>query len=248
VAFSIRALPASLLALQLALHASAPGAGALEKATSRLPNAGRDEGWRAATTCSISYYNVCTGWVWTWSGWSPGDRVGVVFDTCCPGGRFLQSTGLYASVGAPSGYGFTGTIAVHDADAAGCPGGALSASQPFLPAAGWNAFGWNVTVPSRFAVVATHGPGAQNPAAYPSDHPEAGPTGPAACGTCYPTGRAAHSFYYGTIASPLCPGVAVEDGLCAAELLADAITSCSVTSAGGSLSADSWARVKSLYR
>lgn len=232
----------------LALHAAAPTASSLEKVASRFEDPGRDDGWRAGATCTIAYYNVCTGWVWTWSGWSPGDRLGVAFDACCPGGGFLESGGFYASVGAPSGYGFTGTIAVHAADAAGCPGAMLTASQPFLPAPGWNSFVWNIAVPPLFAIVATHGPGALHPAAYPSDHPAAGPTGPPACGTCYPTGRVGRSFYYGTSSSPLCPGVGLDDGLCAAELLMDARMSCTVTSAGGSLVSGSWAQIKSLYR
>ncbi len=30
--------------------------------------------------CSITYYNLCSGWLWIFSGWVPGDMAGVVFD------------------------------------------------------------------------------------------------------------------------------------------------------------------------
>ena len=30
--------------------------------------------------CSISYYNLCSGWLWIFSGWAYGDMAGVVFD------------------------------------------------------------------------------------------------------------------------------------------------------------------------
>jgi hypothetical protein len=49
---------------------------ALEKTAVRHADIER-ENWGAATTCTVAYYNFCTGWLWVWSGWSPNDVVGV---------------------------------------------------------------------------------------------------------------------------------------------------------------------------
>ena len=44
-------------------------ADALEKRPARAPD--RDA-WTESSTVTIGYYNICTGWVWVWSGWSAG--------------------------------------------------------------------------------------------------------------------------------------------------------------------------------
>jgi hypothetical protein len=215
---------------------------ALEKTAARITDDSRD-GWAAGTTCSVAYYNTCTGWVWIWSGWSPNDRVGVNFDTCGDNCT-LESNWWYVWTAAPSGYGFTGTIDVFAADGSGCPSGAPLASQVFLPVSAWNLFSWgSLSVPNSFVVAGTFGPGLANPTAFASDHPAAGPTGPAACGLCYPTTRVNHSYYYGTSGSPLCPGSALNDGICDAQLFLDAQLTCTVA-----VEQESWGSVKNLYR
>ena len=30
--------------------------------------------------CSIVYYNICSGWIWIYSGWALGDEPGIAFD------------------------------------------------------------------------------------------------------------------------------------------------------------------------
>jgi hypothetical protein len=160
----------------------------------------------------------------------------------------LQST-HFVCTSAPSGYGFTGTIAVHNVDANKCPTGAPIASQPYLPSYATFPFqtvNWGfVYVPNQFAVVArfSASKGFPNPAALGTDHPAAGPTGPAACGTCYPSNRPIHTFGYGNVANPLCPGTVFTDGFCNAELLwdFDLITYLSVDPS-------SWGSIKALYR
>jgi hypothetical protein len=206
---------------------------ALEKRATSFDGDGSDE-WNAGATCRVSYYNICTGWVWCWSGFGDGGRLGLVVDSCCGAGEqsaLLQSV-HFVCTPAPSGYGFTGTIAVHNVDANDCPVGAPIASQPFLPAIGpgFNTVAWPaVPVPNQFVLVVTMRDGVGgviNPAGMGTDHPAAGPTGPAACGTCYPSTRPNHSFAYGTAATPACPGSTFNDGICNAQLFWDVDLTC----------------------
>ena len=230
------------LVLAASLVFPTPGV-ALEKITARVTDDTRPDEWNAGTTCSVRYYNRCTGWVWIWSGWDPHDRIGVCFDNCCaPNGGIVASSWTYVWTAVECGWGFTGTIAVSNADANGCPGTPL-ASQTFCPISGWNQHVWNVNAGSKFVVSVTHGSASGSPLAYPSDHPAAGPTGPAACGFCYPTTRANHSYYYGTSDSPLCPGSSLNDGTCAAQWMWYALVSCTV-----SVEESSFGAIKNLYR
>jgi hypothetical protein len=217
---------------------------ALEKTAARFNDDSQD-GWAAGTqTCTVSYYNTCTGWIWIWSGWSANDTVGTAFEGCGTSCDLSQSQ-MYFWSGAPAGYGFTGTAAVYAADANSCPTGPAIASQALLPLSGWNVLNWGVSVPSNFVLTNAFGnTPITNPAAFPTEHPAAGPTGPAACGTCYPIDRTTHTFYYGTSASPLCPGSSLADGSgCDAEWLHVAFLSCVV-----SVEDQSWGAVKNLYR
>jgi hypothetical protein len=230
----------------LAVFVAGPAV-ALEKRVAKFQD-NREDLWRGGpTSCSLVYYNTCTGWIWIWSGWTPEDRIGVSFTSCCAIGHTtgLGTTFVYFSSGAPSGYGFTGTIDVFDADGNGCPTGASIASQPFLPANAWNSVDFTGTnVPDRtFAITTTFGAGPANPAAIATDHPDAVDADPAACGFCYPLDRVNHSFYYGTPGSPLCPGSVLNDGVCDAQFIWDVAVSCTV-----GLEPTSWAGVKNLFR
>ncbi len=236
-----------MTAFVLAATVCATSALALEKSAVQMTEGRGNDGWAAGTTCSVSYYNTCTGWLWTWSGWSPTDIVGMTLDSCCPEGNnsTLVATNLYAWSGAPSNYGFTGTVTLSNADANGCPAGAIS-SQPLLPASGNNVQLWGVPANNQLVVTYQHANAAfADPIVWPTDHPAAGPTGPAACGTCYPTTRTLHSFYYGNATTALCPGSALDDGVCGSEwLLWAASYSCDPVSVEDS----SWGSVKNLYR
>ncbi|MAF26560.1 MAG: hypothetical protein CME07_01695 [Gemmatimonadetes bacterium] len=219
---------------------------ALEKTSMRLTDDSRADNWNAATTCTVLYYNYCTGWLWIWSGWSPGDILGVQFDAPNSGGGTLYANWLFTWTGAPSGYGFTGSLDVNAADANACPTGAAIGSQPYLPAGGgWEFASWGagVAVPGSFTVGAVMGATAGNPTTFVTDHPAAGPTGPTPCGTCFPTSRDPHSYYWGSAASPLCPGSTLFDGVCDAGFVWEAIISCSV-----GVEPSSWGSVKGLYK
>lgn len=219
---------------------------ALEKTAARMTDDGRGD-WTAGNSCSVVYYNYCTGWVWVWSGWGPGECLGVCFDSCCNNAGTLDVNWMYVWTGAPTGYGFTGTISVSDADNKCCPTQAIFATQVYLPVSGWNLYVWGIPVGAGFVIQACHGVSAfPNPTAYATDHPAAGPTGPVACGTCYPTTRVNHSYQYGPATTPLCPGATFNDGICDAQLMWDiAMSNC-----GGPISIEdeSWSKIKALYR
>jgi hypothetical protein len=149
---------------------------------------------------------------------------------------------------APSGYGFTGSIAVYGVDANDCPVGPAIQSQPYIPSYvtfPFSVVNWNcVQVPSRFAIVMTLASYLfQSPAQFGSDHPAAGPTGPESCGLCFPANRPNRSYQYGTVASPICPGSPFNDGICDAQLFWDIDLACAV-----SVEDTSWGQIKGLYR
>jgi hypothetical protein len=107
---------------------------------------------------------------------------------------------------------------------------------------------WNeLAVPDRFAIVVTLDEEAlPNPAAFGTDHPSAGPTGPQACGLCYSADRTNRSFMYGTPASPLCPGVPFFDYVCDAQLFWSALMVCDDPPL--STEPSTWGQIKNLYR
>jgi hypothetical protein len=239
-------LTAFVLAATLCLAGSSF---ALEKTSAKLGDDSRPDGWTAASSCYIIYSNTCTGWVWVWSGWGPNDVLGACVQSCCQAPDLqttLDVSWHFVRTGSPAGYGFTGSADVRAADAACCPTGPALASQVFLPATGWNQYLWGTQVPSSFVVSLTTGPGTlTNPLALDTDHPAAGPTGPASCGFCFPTNRVSHSFYYGTVSSPLCPGSTLNDGICDAEWRWEFGLSCDTDIA---VEESSWGTIKNLYR
>jgi hypothetical protein len=219
---------------------------ALEKKSALASD--RADDWNAGATCRISYYNICTGWVWVWSGFGDGGRVGTVFNSCCGAGQSasLLQTSIFVATSSPSGYGFTGSIAVHNTDANDCPVGAPLASQPLLPTSVFQISLWGgLPVPNEFVVVVTmqEDQGLPNPGSLGTDHPAAGPTGPQACGTCYPANRVNHSFAYGSASSPVCPGSTFNDGICDSQLFWDADLACGV-----GVESSTWGQIKGLYR
>lgn len=230
----------SFCSLALALLLASAPAFALQRTSVRMDRNAGDE-WDAAATCSVTYANTCTGWLWVWSDWEPLESFGVVFEPCCEGG-VLKSTQTYFWTGAPAGWGFTGTLSIRTV-VFDCPGDVI-ASRPYLPQVGPTIDFW--TAPAG-PVVLMHrvGPGWGNFATLPTDHPAAGPTGPQACGFCFPTTRVVHTFRFGTPDSPLCPGEPFNDGICDAEaLLWYAGFDCPAVG----VQLTTWAALKALYR
>lgn len=227
---------------------------ALEKTVRSLPDASRPGDWNAGATCSVVYYNICTGWGFGFSGWVAGDIVGTCFDSCCDPGESasLASSWWFLFSGSPPGYGFTGSVDVFAGDAAHCKTGAPLASTAWLPASGWNFFSWGgLAVPSRFIICGTFtDTGLPNPAVTATDHPNPGPTGPAACGTCYSSTRVGNSYVYASAntTSPCPPNKSPLSSAAflpcdAVEFLMDAQLNCAV-----SVEESSWGTIKGLYR
>jgi hypothetical protein len=224
-------------------------AGALEKHAKQVLDS-PIENWNAGATCRISYYNICTGWIWCWGGYGGSFRLGMVVDSCCgPGATasLLQSTFFICESSAPCYYGFWGTVGIHSVDGNDCPVGPPVAIQPYCPnyaEVPFSVLSWGgIAVPSRFAIIVTFEGNFWNPLEFATDHPAAGATGPQACGVCYPENRMVHSYLYGTPASPICPGSTFNDGVCDAELFWDVDLACAV-----SVEETSWGKIKGLYR
>jgi hypothetical protein len=233
-----------LVGLVVGVVLAAAPSWSLQRMSRRVPFDSR-EAWTSTSSCAIQYYNNCTGWLWIWGGWRANERLGVTNASCCEG-RLAQTQTLIYSGSPGGGWGFTGTLAVYAADANLCPTGAPLQSQPWLPLGrfSFQTQDWSVNVPSsRFCLLYTFGPAAGTPVELVTDHPAAGPTGPEACGTCYPTTRETHTFTYGTTDSPLCPGSPLADPLCNAELVVNELMSC-VTP----VQAQGWGSIKALYR
>jgi hypothetical protein len=233
---------------------------ALEKKAVRYDADGSDD-WNAGATCVTAYYNICTGWVWVF-GFDDAtvvndlSQIGVAATNCCGSGEvssLLQTRIRYWS-GSPSGYGFTGTIATFAADVNGCPVGAAIESQAFLPpyVPGGNAFytqNWSGTnvLPNAHVVAVTFpgdtAPGGINPLGFGTDFGTVGPTGPDACGTCFPTGRQSHTYLWQDSGGSYCPGLTFLSQSCEVELLWDLSYACNV-----SVEESSWGSIKGLYR
>jgi hypothetical protein len=213
---------------------------ALERHVAVLGPDAEHDSWSQSTTATIRYYNYCTGWVWHWVLGS-GGRHGTVFDAS-PSATLGASWALIGNGPGDCAYGFVGTISVHAVDAQDCPVLPPLASQPLcIPSSTtWRASTWGgLPVPDRFAVVVQTPYGGD----LVSDHPGAGPTGPAACGLCFPATRTSHSYFWGSESSPICPGLRFEDGACDAELLIDVSVKAPVSVQSGS-----WGSIKALYR
>lgn len=240
-----RSYVSSLLSsVTLAVLVSSPSS-ALEKTSVRITGQERPDSWNAGGSYTVRYYNNCTGWVWVWSGWSPGERMGVCFDPPGASEWFVNTTWALTFSGVPSGYGFTGTISL--LDGCDCSAGPL-ATQAYAPpvTSGWNPTLWGgVLVPSPFLVSITWSAatGFTNSTGIASDHPFAGPTGPTACGTCFPSNRVSHSRYFG-VGTAYCPsGITLSDGLCDIEFMIEA-----ALVFVDPVESRSWGGVKGLYR
>jgi hypothetical protein len=232
--------------------ATAGTGNALEKRIERCDPYSADD-WSAASTCLVSYYNICTGWVWIFGFDSPTVQLGVHASANVETWNLTQSRIRYWS-GSPCGRGFTGTIAVYTADANGCPAGPPLESQAFCPpyVPGGNAFytqNWSGTLalPNSFVLAVTY-PGYEtccgiNPLGFGADFGTTGPTGPDACGTCFPSPRESRSYLWQDAGGTYCPGQTFREQDCEVELLWDLTLSCTVP-----VDDSTWGSIKTLYR
>jgi hypothetical protein len=221
---------------------------AFERTTVRADRDGM-AGWDASASCSVFYANICTDWIHVWGDWPPLTRLGVILEPCCPDGH-LVSTQVYFWTGSYAGYWYTGTVALFSV-VGNCPGTLLDsyAYLPIYPAGGGDQHNWNNVPAGPVALtywlpVSAPAGYPTNPVTVPTDHPDAGPTGPQACGLCYPSTRETHSYYWGTSDSPLCPGSPFSDDVCNAELLYWGGSFTCTTS----IEPKGWGAIKNLYR
>jgi hypothetical protein len=235
---------AVLVSFLVGIACLATSASSLEKTAVRSEYGG--VAWQATSTTTVAYYNDCTGWLWIWGGWEPQAQLGVWFES--PRDQaLLTETSLYQYAWTYPGYAYSATVDLFAADANGCPDGGPLASQPYIEVDypwGWVTYPWNVPVPDQFVLTLTfhHWTPPWSPEVY-TDHPAAGPTGPAACGHCYPTNRVTRSFIYNDGNNQHCPGIRFNDFVCDAELVWTARFN-----VGVSVASKSWSRIKSLYR
>ncbi len=203
----------------------------------------RGDAWTGGCSTNIAYYNVCNGWIWAWSGWEAGERIGVCYpvDWCGDYSRVFGSW-HYAVAGNPSGYGYTGSMSLVVGNATHCPAFTMD-TQPILPAAGWNFLQWNAVPPpgpEGMLLLWTNGPVA-GPVAWATEHP-------GGCDVCYPSSRVVNSYRFGTASDPACPGLLFQEpGACAAELIWD-VEGFFIPWGTVSVDPASWGSVKALYR
>jgi len=234
------------LALSAVVLAGAAGpALALEKAPARAPDAPE---FVAGTTVEIAYFNVCTGWVWNWSGAPPLATYGVFYHDPGPEDDRLLRTHVFYAQGAPAGYGYTSIARAMGPFEPRCPDGLLDFAF-FLPQTGWNTIVWNGDqgIPVEdFFVLVSHSPEPGNPTVIVTEKGEGGGARPGGCGTCYDADREPFSFQFGQEDVIVCPGLPWhDDSACPLELVwRSDVRLGSPTS----VAAASWGKVKSLYR
>jgi hypothetical protein len=242
----------TLTCLIAVLLSAGPSSG-LERAATRLdrdPGDAADD-WTASGTevCTVAYANTCTGWLWVWSNWEPGETFGVVFEPCCGGNtQQVVASQVYFWTGVTTGYGYTGTLAISSVGSADCPG-IIYDAYSVVPTQGAVEAHWQGPVPEGPVVVTfTHGSASDSDAGIPTDHPAAGPTGPTACGLCYPSTRPTRTFRFGTPSAPLCPGEPLNDGVCNAEALFWTVTYACFHGTPDAVESSTWGSIKDLYR
>jgi hypothetical protein len=220
-------------------------AASLEKMPARAPDIAD---FRAGSTIEVSYFNLCTGWVWNWIGPPPLASYGVFYRDLTSETERLLRTHIYYAQGAPAGYGYTSTARVLRPFTPRCPEIQPLAFDFFLPRTGWNTIEWNgaegVAVESFFILV-THSDVPGNPTVIVTEKGEPGEN-PGGCGVCYPPSRPPFSFQFGQEATIICPGLPWSDeAACSLELLWRTEIRLGLPT---SVESASWGKVKSLYR
>jgi hypothetical protein len=149
---------------------------------------------------NLSYYNLCSGYIWVYSGLTlAGEAVGTAFvDSCVRPGNSIDKAITYFRATAP-GYNQTVDVAIDvDTDANGCPDRVLAIDLNLDPGLRWNCsnFG-NVCIPDDAAglIVRTLHHGGTGPSWATDADP---------FGECDPDGSD-HSYYYGINLSACVP-------------------------------------------
>ena len=150
-------------------------------------------------------YNLCSGYIWIYSGFQPGEGVGVRFggpnqplgQRGCIGGGIKR--GIYYFRNTVPGYGqYVDLYLDTDDNDDGCPDGVLSSVLNVDPAERWNCvnYGGGVGGAAESVILRQVRVGSIAPS-FATDGPYSA--------TCDPVGREARSFFYGANGSSCVP-------------------------------------------
>ncbi len=201
-----------------------------------------------AGTCTLTQYNICSGFVFVWNGFSAGDEVGVVYDlpALCAKDEGENCTNnavwVYWRNTLP-GRGFTVTYDMYEADGSGCKVGSSLGSYSHDPVEEWNQLpGLGTTTVDKVAIIATFS--GTLPAAITDNNERNLAAG--AGGECSDAVvGASTSYQFADNASPNCPPSVFSDSLGPVDLLLKASFTCA---AGSAQETRSWGGVKALFR
>ncbi len=199
-----------------------------------------------AGNCTIIQYDICSGFVWTWSGLQPGDEIGVTFDlpALCSksaGGSCTNNDVWWYWRNAVPGRGFTLTYEMYAADSAGCKTGALLGSVGQDPVEGWNHAATLGTTTADMVVILARFNGT-----FPyaiSDNNVRNANGGAGCSGAGP--GAGTSYRYKKQSTPYCPPIRFSDDLGYVDLLVKAAFTCEGPADNEEAS---WGGIKALFR
>jgi hypothetical protein len=202
----------------------------------------------ATGTCSIAYYNLCR-WLWVYSGFTPGDQVGVLFDLPLDCGKLpgevCENTTFwwYWRYTTPN-YGYSLTYNLYNLDANNCPVGApLGTLAGMDPTERWNHYaGLGGGITSNITTIqAMFDKGGLPRMATDNNQSDLGD--PTNCPGYVPH-TVIHSVTWKYGPTVYCPPAYFADALGPVEIIMDAEFNCAATATQN----ESWTGVKSLFR
>jgi hypothetical protein len=202
--------------------------------------------------CSIVYYNLCSRWLWIWSGWGPFDVGGICFDLPNDCGKLPGETCAmthfwwYWRYTQPT-YGFTITYDLWEAGADCCKiHPSLCTIANVDPVERWNFHDECAAacITTDYAVLtAAFGPAGTLPY-WCTTNNNKNYMAPNPCPGY--TVAPQHSWYYGTVTTQYCPPYDLfNDGWGASNTLMDAGFTCDV---GIGSEEASWGEIKGLFK
>jgi len=194
----------------------------------------------STSTCSIVYWNTCSGWIWAWA--SALVVWGVVFDLPADCGALpgvvCENTGFWWYwLDAMPGYGYTVDYRLYNADESLClVGPPLNTLPGIEPLPRWNSYPGLGPVDSGFAAITVKYNCSSIPKIVTDNAHRNSMSG------CAPVPEEVHSVMY-DLGIP-CPAFPVQDRVGPCNILMDATFSCEETS----IEPASWGAIKALFR
>ncbi len=204
-----------------------------------------------AGSCTLVYYNFCSGWIWIYSGFNAGDQMSVQYDlptdcgklpgeACCHTGHFW-----YWRYTQP-GYGFSVTYDLYNTDASGCLVGGSLGSATIDPTERWNyTGGLGCATSDVVALAATMDVGTLPYAVTDHNVAQMNAMGPLGC--LFDTGTPGNGtslFHYdGLGGTTYCPPQAFGDAIGYVDFTAIAYFTCDTATEDAS-----WGEIKSLFQ